>query len=115
MRARAPTSFRHPIHMLAAAFMILRMLCMLATSFKPPTEIALWPPRLLPEVPTLANYTGLFQVAPFGRFFLNSTGMSLIATASVAVTSLLAGAVFGKYRFPGRTLLFGLIIATAIV
>jgi multiple sugar transport system permease protein len=41
--------------------------------------------------------------------------MSLVATASVAVTSLLAGAVFAKYRFPGRTLLFGLIIATAIV
>ena len=115
MRARALTILLHAILMLGAAFMILPMVWMLATSFKPPTEIALWPPRFLPEAPTLANYTGIFQVAPFGRFFLNSTGMSLIATASVAVTSLLAGAVFAKYRFPGRTLLFGLIIATAIV
>jgi multiple sugar transport system permease protein len=115
MRTRALTFLLHAVLMLGAAFMILPMVWMLATSFKPPTEIAIWPPRLLPEAPTLANYTGIFQVAPFGRFFLNSTGMSLAATASVAVTSLLAGAVFGKYRFPGRTLLFGLIIATAIV
>jgi len=41
--------------------------------------------------------------------------MSLIATLSVCVTSFVAGAVFAKYRFPGRTLLFGLVIATAIV
>jgi multiple sugar transport system permease protein len=115
MRVRALTFLLHAILMLGAVFMILPMVWMLATSFKPPTEIAIWPPRLLPEAPTLANYTGIFQVAPFGRFFLNSTGMSLVATASVAVTSLLAGAVFAKYRFPGRRALFALILATAIV
>ncbi len=105
----------HAILMLGAVFMILPMVWMLATSFKSPEEIAIWPPRLLPLAPTFANFTGIFEVAPFARFFLNSMGMSLVATASVAVTSLLAGAVFAKYRFPGRTLLFGLIIATAIV
>jgi multiple sugar transport system permease protein len=88
---------------------------MLMTSFKPATEIAVWPPHLLPQAPTLSNYAGMFEVAPFARFFLNSGGISLIATLSVAVTSLLAGTVFAKYRFPGRGLLFGLIIATAIV
>jgi multiple sugar transport system permease protein len=105
----------HAILMLGAVFMILPMVWMLATSFKSPEEIAIWPPRLLPMAPTFANFTGIFEVAPFARFFLNRMGMSLVATASVAVTSLLAGAVFAKYRFPGRTLLFGLIIATAIV
>ena len=54
-------------------------------------------------------------MAPFGRFFLNSAALSLAATVSVVVTSLLAGAVFGKYRFPGRSVLFILIISTAIV
>lgn len=105
----------HGILMLGAIFMILPMLWMLSTSFKPPTEIAVWPPELLPRAPTLANYTGIFEVAPFGRFFVNSAGLSIVATLSVAVTSLVAGAVFAKYRFPGRTLLFVLIIATAIV
>ncbi|HKV43217.1 MAG TPA: carbohydrate ABC transporter permease [bacterium] len=105
----------HGILALGAIFMILPMLWMLSTSFKPPAEIPLWPPHLMPQVPTLANYTGIFVAAPFGRFFLNSAVMSLAATLSVIVTSLVAGAVFGKYRFPGRSLLFMLIISTAIV
>jgi multiple sugar transport system permease protein len=105
----------HGILALGAVFMILPMLWMLSTSFKPPPEIPLWPPHLIPRLPTLANYTGIFAAAPFGRFFLNSALMSLVATASVMVTSLLAGAVFGKYRFPGRSLLFMAIISTAIV
>ena len=39
----------------------------------------------------------------------------MISTLSVLVTSLVAGAVFAKYEFPGRTLLFLLVLATAIV
>jgi len=105
----------HAVLLIGAFFMVLPMLWMLSTSFKPPTEIAVWPPRLLPIAPTLANYIGMFDVAPFGRFFLNSVGVSTVATISVCVTSVLAGAVFAKYRFPRRTFLFMLIIATAIV
>jgi multiple sugar transport system permease protein len=113
--ARLLTLAAHAILMLGAVFMVLPMVWMLATSLKPAEEIAVWPPHLLPQAPTWANFTGIFQVAPFARFFLNSVGISLVATASVAVTSLLAGAVFAKYRFPGRGALFALIIATAIV
>jgi multiple sugar transport system permease protein len=105
----------HTVLMAGAVLMVLPILWMLATSFKPPAEIALWPPRILPDAPTLANFTGIFADAPFGRFFINSVGLSVAATVSVALTSLVAGAVFAKYRFPGRTLLFGIILATAIV
>ena len=115
LAGRALNLLVHAVLILGAVFMVLPMVWMLATSFKPATEIAVWPPVLLPVAPTLANYTGIFEVAPFARFFLNSTGLSIGATLSVAVTSLVAGAVFAKYRFPGRTFLFGLIIATAIV
>lgn len=105
----------HVVLAVGAVLMILPMLWMLSTSFKPPAEIPIWPPHLLPQAPTLENYTGIFQVAPFGRFFLNSAGLSLAATISVAFTSLVAGAIFAKYTFPGRGFLFMLVIATAIV
>jgi len=115
LAGRVATIVIHAILALGAVFMVLPMVWMLATSFKPPPEIAIWPPRLLPQDWTFANYTGIFEVAPFGRYFINSLGISLVATLSVCVTSFVAGTVFAKYRFPGRTLLFGLIIATAIV
>jgi multiple sugar transport system permease protein len=105
----------HVVLILGAGFMLLPMLWMLATSFKPPGEIAVWPPQLLPDAPTLENYTGLFQAAPFLRFFGNSVFISVASTVSVVITSLLAGAMFAKYQFPGRAFLFMLVLATAIV
>jgi multiple sugar transport system permease protein len=113
--ARVLNAAIHVVLIIGALLMVLPMIWMLATSFKSPAEIAVWPPQMLPKAPTWANYTGIFDVAPFARFFLNSVGISVVATAAVAVTSLVAGAIFAKYRFPGRGLLFGLIIATAIV
>jgi multiple sugar transport system permease protein len=101
--------------MSGAVFMVLPILWMVVSAFKPPAEIIVWPPVILPKEPTLENFRGLFEVAPFGRFFANSLGLSLGSTMSVMLTSLVAGAVFAKYRFPGRTFLFGLILATAIV
>ncbi len=115
VRAHVSALLVHCVLGLGAVFMLLPMLWMLATSFKLPGEIAAWPPRLLPQTPTLANYSGLFQAAPFLRFIANSTFYSVVATISCVVTSMFAGAVFAKYRFPGRSVLFMLVLATAIV
>jgi multiple sugar transport system permease protein len=117
-RGLVPRFLRLLVHLVlmgGAVFMVLPILWMVVSAFKPPTEIIIWPPVILPKEPTLENFRGLFEVAPFGRFFANSLGLSLGSTLSVMLTSLVAGAVFAKYRFPGRTFLFGLILATAIV
>jgi len=115
LRQRIGGVLIHAILVAGAVFMLLPMLWMLATSFKPPSEIVVWPPRLLPQMPTLDNYSGLFAAAPFLRFLGNSVFLSVTSTASVIITSAIAGAVFAKYRFPGRGFLFMLVLATAIV
>jgi multiple sugar transport system permease protein len=105
----------HAVLMVGALLMVMPMIWMVVTSFKPPPEIALWPPLFWPRHPTTENYTGAFEAAPFGRFFANSVAYAVVCTLSVLTTSLVAGSVFGKYRFPLRGLLFGLVLATAIV
>lgn len=115
LRQRIGAVVTHAILIAGSVFMLLPMLWMLATSFKPASEIIVWPPRLLPQMPTLDNYRGLFDAIPFPRFFGNSVFLSVIATVSVVITSAIAGAVFAKYRFPGRGFLFMLVLATAIV
>ena len=112
---RIATVLTHAVLIAGAAFMLLPMLWMLSTSFKLAGEIAVWPPHLLPRLATLDNYRGLFAAVPFLRFLLNSAFYSIVATISVIATSAVAGAVFAKDRFPGRTLLFVLVLATAIV
>ena len=115
LRTRITNLLIHAILIAGAVFMLLPMLWMLATSFKLPDEIVVWPPYLLPRKPTWANYQGLFAAVPFVRFLVNSLFLSLAAMLSVIITSAIAGAVFAKYNFPGRTILFVLVLATAIV
>jgi multiple sugar transport system permease protein len=98
-----------------ALLMMMPLVWMFVTAFKPPAEIALWPPVFLPRAWTSENFTGAFETAPFARFFLNSVVIAVVSTAAVMLTSLVAGSIFAKYRFPGRSLLFGLVLATAIV
>jgi multiple sugar transport system permease protein len=105
----------HAVLMAGALLMIGPIIWMLVTSLKPPAEIALWPPVFWPQHPTSANFTDAFRAAPFGRFFANSFAYSVVCTLSVLTTSLVAGSVFGKYRFPLRGFLFGAVLATAIV
>ena len=105
----------HVVLMTGGLLMVLPMLWMLVTAFKSAAEIAIWPPEFLPRAWSVANFSGAFETAPFGRFFINSGFIALVSTGSVMLTSLIAGTVFAKYRFPGRGLLFGLVLATAIV
>ncbi len=95
--------------------MLLPFFWMLSTSFKPPTEVVAWPPNMIPNEPTWANYQGLFKAAPFQRFFLNSLILSLASTVGIILTSTLAGFVFSKYDFPLKNFLFVLVLATAMV
>ena len=103
------------ILILLSVIMVLPFLWMISTSFKPPTEVIAWPPNMIPHNPTLENYAKLRTAAPFVRFFANSIIMSTISTIGIVLTSTLAGYIFSKYRFPGRNLLFGIILLTAMV
>ncbi|MBV9168780.1 MAG: carbohydrate ABC transporter permease [Chloroflexi bacterium] len=109
------TALTHLVLVLGSLVMIFPVLWMVSTSFKPPNEVLSWPPTLLPQSPTLANYGTVFDAIPIVRFFLNSVLISLVSTAFVVATSLVAGYVFAKFAFPGRDILFFLILITAIV
>jgi multiple sugar transport system permease protein len=101
--------------LLGAGIMLLPFIYMIGTSFKPPTEVLTWPPTLFAVHPTWDNYRTLTTIAPFPRFFLNSLIMSTVSAFGILATSSFAGYIFSKHRFPGRDLLFIIILATAMV
>ncbi len=104
----------HAVLLAGCAVMLFPYLWMVGTSFKPADETFLWPPRVLPIHWTWANYPAVMEAAPFVRYFLNSIVVSVGSTLMVLATSLLAGFIFGKYRFPGKKLLFLVILASAM-
>ncbi|GGL98208.1 carbohydrate ABC transporter permease [Nakamurella endophytica] len=91
------------------------LLWMLAASFKSIPEILAFPPTLLPKSFDPRNYRQVFEQADFLRYFLNSTVIAAITVVSVLVTSSLAGYAFAKFTFPGRNVLFVLVLATLMI
>lgn len=78
-----------------------------------------YPPNLLPWiggwVPTLNHFASLIEQFPFFRFLLNSFIYVIGEILPMLFVSSLAGYVLGRWEFPGRNLIFTLILATFIV
>jgi multiple sugar transport system permease protein len=94
---------------------------MLLTSLKPESQVITLPPRWLPDRLsdfTLANYANVLLV-PRGvdlvRSFLNSLFVAVIGTSLVVAVDTLAAYALSRMHFPGRDVLFGLVVASLIV
>ncbi len=96
-------------------FMILPLILLIANAFKTPAEMLAWPPTLIPNDPTLANLTAVLTDTPLLRWIFNSLAFALLSALAISITSAIAGYLMAK--FPSRTMsvLFAVILATAIV
>lgn len=65
--------------------------------------------------PAWSNYTAVLSRFDFGRYFLNSTFITVVATVLTLLFNAMAAFALSKYRFPGRALVLFLILATLMV
>jgi multiple sugar transport system permease protein len=100
---------------LGAIPMVVPFVWMVSSAFKPLPEVMRIPPTWIPAQPTFANFVAIFQQLPFGRYLLNSVIVAAIVVAGVLVVSAMAGYAFSKFQFPGRDLLFILMLASLMV
>jgi ABC-type glycerol-3-phosphate transport system permease component len=87
----------------------------LFTSFKAPQEVITFPPTIIPRTWTTANYIAAWNSNPFGRFLLNSFIQTGLITLGQVLFSVLAAYAFAVLRFPGRNLLFYVILGSLMV
>ena len=85
------------------------------TSLKGPEEAAAWPPTWWPHHVEWGNIARTWNAAPFGRFFVNSLVTSLCATALQIGCALTMAYAFAFLRFPGKRILFWMVLATMMV
>ena len=100
---------------LASVVMLFPIYCMLASALKSPLEAALLPPTLWPHDPRPSNFAEAWAAASFWRYLANSVVISTGTVVGVLACSTLAGYAFAKYQFPGRSVLFGALLATMMV
>ena len=100
---------------LFALFFLLPLLWMVVTAFKPFEE---WlTPNWIPVNPTLENFTSIFndKSLPVVNWFLNSLLIASMFTAVILIIDSLAGYAYARLEFPGKNLLFGLMLATLVM
>ncbi|HEY3023827.1 MAG TPA: carbohydrate ABC transporter permease [Actinomycetota bacterium] len=87
----------------------------LATSFKPSGDVFASPPKFIPNPWTLTNYRDVFTLLPFGRYLLNSVIVTGTIVGLNVVFDTAAAYAFAKLRFPGRNVLFFLLLITLMI
>jgi len=101
--------------LLISIVMIIPLLWMFSSAFKPKADIFSYPPTLIPENPTINNFFSLFRQLPFARNLFNSLFVASCFTVLALFFCSLAGFAFAKYQFPGRKFLFLFLVATLII
>ncbi len=114
-QARALTAARVVVLTAGAVVMVLPFVYMVSTSLKPDRLTLEIPPRFLPTHPTTANYVGAWTSNDFSRYFLNSLMVAVATTVLTIVLSSMMAYAFARFSFPGRSILFGLLLLGLMV
>jgi ABC-type glycerol-3-phosphate transport system permease component len=72
-------------------------------------------PKFWPQVPQWSNYRVAWQEARFGLYFRNSIIITAITVGGIVITSCLSAYAFTKLRFPGRDLIFSILLSTLMI
>ena len=121
--SRTERYFRRPVEpgkivrwtllFMGGVVMIMPIVYMISTSMKYPHEV--YDLRLIPNEPTLENYTYVLEDGRFFRWFFNSLIIATLTTISNVFFDSLVGYTLCKYRFRGRYLIFIAILSTLMI
>lgn len=128
--------FVYLILITAAVISLIPLYWVFTTSIQQPEEVQIMPPRFIPSVISkylplrlsgdqesatalvdgaLESYRLLFKSTRITRWFTNSLIISLTATAGILLLDSMAAFSFAKKQFPGRDLLFWIMIGTMTI
>ena len=85
------------------------------SSLKEYRELFVFPPKWFPETLQWINYLDAWNAAPFGRFLLNSSIVTGLTLLGVLFSSSIVGYGFARFRFPGRGVLFMVVLSMLIL
>ena len=95
--------------------MVIPFLWMAISSIKPEAEIRSVPPTWLPESMTWSNYDQLFSRLDFTTYFANSVLVATAVTVGNMVFCSMLGYALAKLDFPGKRVLFALVLGTLMI
>jgi multiple sugar transport system permease protein len=107
-----------PVHLVLLAAGVLSLFplyWLFLTSLSPAQYVVKVPPEIIPREITFSNYQRLFETTPIIRWLVNTVVIAGVITGFHLLFDSMAGYAFAKRRFPGKDLMFWLVVSTLTV
>ncbi len=118
-RALNPKTIRaivaHAALIILSLVFITPFLWLVGTSLKIDTQILVFPPVWIPQPITFQQYVKGLNYIPFLRYLGNTAIYCGLAVMGTIISSSLVAYSLARIRWPGRNLLFAIVIATLMV
>lgn len=111
----AGVGFAYAVLIIWALVSLVPIYWMFVTAFEGQGNIIELPPHWFPYPATLDNFATLFQNSYLPRWFFNSLFVATITTIGQVIFCSMAGYSFAKLRYPGRIVIFWILLAMLMV
>lgn len=105
--------FSYSVLLIGAAISLIPFLWMISTSLMTLGESIAG--KLLPSQLQFGNFIEAWSGADFSRYMLNSVMITGITLAGELSVSILAAYAFARMRFPGRDLIFAILLSSLMI
>lgn len=112
-RLRLGRLLSYLVLLIGAAISVIPFLWMISTSLMTLGEAT--GGRLVPAHPQFTNYVEAWTNAQFSHFMLNSVLITVITLGGELLLSVLAAYAFARIDFPGRNLIFGILLSSLMI
>lgn len=111
----AAAVLQYAVLLLLSCFFIMPWVWMMSTSLKNPQELVVWPPIWIPHPIRWDNYISAFRQAAFSQYLGNTLVVTVPSMVGAVVSNALAAYGFARVRWPGREVVFAILLATMIL
>ena len=97
------------------AMMLVPLLWLLSSAVKDPTKIYILPPQWIPDPVRWDNFYRATTLIPYGMYARNTLTITVFAVLGTVISSSMSGFAFARLRWPGREIVFMLILSTMML
>lgn len=114
-RLKSSNIIVHTILIIGAFGMLIPFIWMIITSLKTLAESTVVPPTIIPKIFKWSNYKEVWNILPFGTFYLNTTLMLVFRVLGSVFFSAMAAYAFARIKFPGKNFFFMIILIQMMI
>lgn len=101
--------------LLGACCTVLPFIWLVRSALMTADQIFIAPPEWIPHPFEWSNFSGALTAQPFGRYFLNTMIIEVIAVLGTVVTCAIAAFSFARLRWTGRNIVFGILLTSLML